>query len=271
MKSTHFFSIVIPSLNEEKYLPLLCKDLAAQTFTDFEVVHVDGQSDDQTVTKVKAFSKHFPLTQLTATKRNVSYQRNLGGQHAQGTWLIFMDADNRIPPTFLEDIFKQLEIHPEIDVFTTWIEANPKQKVFYLMNSIINLGLDLYQALGKPITFGALIGCRRDVFKTINFDEHQKVLEDVLFINAATKAKYRFHIFHEPRYVYSLRRVKKEGFLKISLQVLSLQQAYLRGKDFTQFDHGYVMEGGDYYEEITETLKAASKTKRKKSSKSDQI
>ncbi|MBD3279206.1 MAG: glycosyltransferase, partial [Candidatus Pacebacteria bacterium] len=35
--STPFFSIVIPSLNEEKYLPNLLQDLANQTWKDFEV------------------------------------------------------------------------------------------------------------------------------------------------------------------------------------------------------------------------------------------
>lgn len=38
------FSIVIPALNEEKYLPNLLTSLTKQTRTDYEVVVVDGSS-----------------------------------------------------------------------------------------------------------------------------------------------------------------------------------------------------------------------------------
>lgn len=51
MQKNVFFSIIIPTLNEEGYLPLLLEDLKKQTFNDFEVVHIDGNSDDQTVKK----------------------------------------------------------------------------------------------------------------------------------------------------------------------------------------------------------------------------
>lgn len=264
MNTQPFFSIVIPSLNEEKYLPHLLTDLAAQTFTGFEVIHVDGESEDKTVARVQSFSSKLKITQLSTSKRNVSFQRNLGGTHSKGEWIIFMDADNRLAPTFLEDIFKQLEIHPEIDVFTTWIVTDLKSKVYQMLVSMMNTGLDLYQAIGKPTSFGALIGCRRSVFKEVKFDEHQKVLEDTLFITEVVKKKFRFHIFHEPRYNYSLRRVKKEGLLKISLQVLSLQQAFLRGKDFKVSNHGYVMKGGTYYHQGG-TPPKVKKTKSKKS------
>ncbi|MFH1244651.1 MAG: glycosyltransferase, partial [bacterium] len=50
-----FFSLIIPALNEAKYLPLLLDDLSKQTFLDFEVIVVDGNSDDQTVAKAKSF------------------------------------------------------------------------------------------------------------------------------------------------------------------------------------------------------------------------
>ena len=50
-KTEPFFSIIIPTLNEEKYLPLLLSDLEHQLFTDFEVIVVDGKSADKTVTK----------------------------------------------------------------------------------------------------------------------------------------------------------------------------------------------------------------------------
>ena len=41
-------SIIIPAFNEEKYLPKLLITLSKQTFTNFEVIVVDGNSEDKT-------------------------------------------------------------------------------------------------------------------------------------------------------------------------------------------------------------------------------
>jgi glycosyltransferase involved in cell wall biosynthesis len=42
------FSIVIPTLNEEGFIGGILEDLAQQDYTDFEVIHVDGKSEDRT-------------------------------------------------------------------------------------------------------------------------------------------------------------------------------------------------------------------------------
>ena len=60
MTKKPFFSIIIPALNEEKYLPLLLSDLAKQTMRDFEVVVVDGKSEVKTVVTAKSFAKSLP-------------------------------------------------------------------------------------------------------------------------------------------------------------------------------------------------------------------
>ncbi|KKT87511.1 MAG: Cell wall biogenesis glycosyltransferase, partial [Candidatus Collierbacteria bacterium GW2011_GWD2_45_10] len=90
-----FFSVIIPALNEEKYLPLLLADLAKQTTRDFEVIIIDGNSKDKTVAKAKLFKNKLPLlTILSSPVRNVSVQRNQGATKATGRYLLFNDADN---------------------------------------------------------------------------------------------------------------------------------------------------------------------------------
>ena len=48
-------SIVIPSLNEEKFLPILLESITKQTFKDFEVIIADAGSKDNTVEIAKKF------------------------------------------------------------------------------------------------------------------------------------------------------------------------------------------------------------------------
>ncbi len=153
-----FFSIVIPTLNEEKYLPLLLKDLQQQTFCDFEVIHVDAHSTDATMKKAKLFDKKLSIKHYQNPQPNVSQQRNLGASKSTGKWIIFADADDRFPNNYLEGIVQQLKKHPEVDVFTTWFNTKQKNLTDSIILSIMNLGIDLYQSIDQPSAFGALIG-----------------------------------------------------------------------------------------------------------------
>src|SRR5258705_12413818 len=102
MSKEPFFSVIIPALNEEKYLPLLLQDLADQSTQDFEVIVIDGRSTDKTVENTLKFKKKLPsLTILSSKIRNVSVQRNLAAQKSNGKYLLFNDADNRLPKDFL--------------------------------------------------------------------------------------------------------------------------------------------------------------------------
>ena len=58
-RQSPLFSIVIPCLNEEKYLPNLLRELTLQTFDKFEVIVVDAKSSDKTVTKAEKFIDKF--------------------------------------------------------------------------------------------------------------------------------------------------------------------------------------------------------------------
>jgi glycosyltransferase involved in cell wall biosynthesis len=250
-----FFSIVIPTLNEEKFLPALLEDLNNQTFAKelFEVIHVDGKSEDKTTEVAQSFSDKINLVTLTAEKRNVAFQRNLGGENANGKWIIFMDADDRLPAYFLDGIKYQLAKNPETDVFTTWSEPKNIASLEGSITRILNLGIELYNTSGKPSAFGAMIGVKKVHFNHAQFDETQKFMEDTFFVQSVCENGGNFRIFKEPRYIFSLRRFEKEGTLKFVSNGALLQLKYLQGHDFKD-EEKYKMVGGSYYDQISPSL-----------------
>ena len=249
-----YFSIVIPSLNEENYLPNLLADLLKQTFflDKFEVIVVDGFSEDKTKQKALEFQDRLKLRFFSVKKRHVSYQRNLGAKKATGEWILFMDADDRLPPYFLDGIKYQIAKHNSRGVITALVDIQENSAQAQAISRSINLGMLLFNKLKFQGAIGGFIGAHRDVIQAgIAFDEKQKVYEDAFFVQSAIKAGFEFNIFDEPRWHFSLRRYHKEGLLKISASVARLNLRFIAGKitgaDFKDVDYGYVMKGGSYY------------------------
>lgn len=223
-----FFSIVIPALNEEKYLPRLLADLSQQSIKDFEVIIVDGQSTDQTVARCQTYKDKLPSLQILTSKiRNVSVQRNQGGFASSGQYLVFNDADNRLPEYFLEGLRYQLRVKP-VDLFTTWSLPDTDKNSDKTIASLFNMMLEASQLANTPSAFGAMIGCRRAIFtQETAFDPEVGFAEDTDFVRQNYKRGYTFKVFRDPRYVYSLRRFHKMGTFNILQKSALLNIKYL--------------------------------------------
>ncbi|MDH5533165.1 MAG: glycosyltransferase [Candidatus Pacebacteria bacterium] len=249
------FTIVIPTLNEEKYLPRLLNDIAKQTFPKdlFEVIHVDGNSDDKTVEVASEFSEEINLKSIVVNKRNVSFQRNTGAEKAKGEWIIFMDADNQLPTYFLDGIKYQLAKNKKTDIFTTWSAAKKITSIESSITRLLNIGLEVYNSSGKPSAFGAMIGVKKPIMDNIKFDETQKFMEDTFFVQSVHDAGHQFSIFQEPRYIFSMRRYRQEGTFKFVSNGALLQLKFLQGKEFKD-EERYKMDGGTYYDKIAPSL-----------------
>lgn len=242
------FSLVIPTLNEEKYLPLLLQDLADQSFKNFEVIHVDGNSEDKTVEKAAEFKEKLDLKTIKTEKRNISHQRNLGGNEAHAQWILFLDADDRLPSYFLQGIRYQLDKYPHTDVFTTWTQPETKVLADSAIAQSLNLNLEVNYLIKNYCAFGALIGVRKSTFTSHKFDETTKAIEDSVFVNDLAKKGFVFKIFKEPKYTFSLRRIRKDGTLK-SLRMGAMTQLRLvQGKRTFGAHIDYPMLGGNSYE-----------------------
>jgi glycosyltransferase involved in cell wall biosynthesis len=249
------FSVIIPTLDEEVYLPLLLKDLFLQSFTDFEVIHVDGGSSDKTLQKAKQWQNKLNLKTIVHNVKSVSAQRNRGASEANGNWIIFMDADDRLPKKFLAGIkqrIDQTENDPgkRFDVFTTLVNLTKNDRK-ELKNRItadsINFFLRLSYKTNKPLILGSMIGIRKEVFQKVKFDEKNKVSEDNIFARECVKSGWKYKVLTNPTYSYSMRRVQSKGLMKTATTGLVMNLRYLIGDNFSDSDYGYEMLGGSAY------------------------
>ncbi|MCK5861519.1 MAG: glycosyltransferase family 2 protein [Candidatus Hydrogenedentes bacterium] len=95
------YSIIIPTYNAAKTLVPLLDILAQQSFTDFETIVVDDNSEDDT----KQIASRYSLLYLKQEERSgPAAARNKGAACAKGEWLIFTDADTLFSTDTMEII-----------------------------------------------------------------------------------------------------------------------------------------------------------------------
>jgi glycosyltransferase involved in cell wall biosynthesis len=108
--TTPSVSIVIPAFNAEPYLAEAVESALAQTHTLIEVVVVDDGSDDRTPEVIRSFGERI----RSARKANggTASARNVGVRMATGEFVVFLDADDRLLPTYVERCLAHLAAHP---------------------------------------------------------------------------------------------------------------------------------------------------------------
>ena len=89
-------SVIIPTFNEENYIE---KALRSVRFAD-EIIVVDSFSSDKTVD----IAKKNNCTVVQRQFDNFSNQKNFALQYATGEWVLFIDADERIPFALKQEI-----------------------------------------------------------------------------------------------------------------------------------------------------------------------
>jgi glycosyltransferase involved in cell wall biosynthesis len=243
------FSVIIPTLNEEQFLPKLLESLVKQSKKNFEVIVVDGSSKDRTVSLAKAMIKRLPmLTVVVSDKANLSLQRNLGAKKSRGEWLVFVDADSILLPYFFDRIQQFIQDYTP-DVFTTWFRPDSETHGDVIITLVCNLFLEAGLMLHRPMAPGSLTIVRRSVFDAVGgYNQTVRWGEDYDFSKRVADRGFQLKILRETLSVWSLRRMRKQGkiatlstYAKASILVL------LTKKTFKHVP-GYVM-GGDVYNE----------------------
>ena len=106
-------SVIIPMYNVEKYIAETLNSILAQSFKNFEVVVVDDCSTDDSVKIAESFIPKFAgrlkIMKLHINNGNPAVPRNLGLTMSRGKYVFFMDSDDAIIKTALEEVYNLAE------------------------------------------------------------------------------------------------------------------------------------------------------------------
>lgn len=100
-------SIVIPCYKQAQYLPDAIESALKQTYKQVEVIVVNDGSPDNTT----AVAKRFPRVKVIEKPNGgLSSARNAGIKAATGGWILTLDADDKLDPTFIEKTINKADI-----------------------------------------------------------------------------------------------------------------------------------------------------------------
>ncbi|HMO26053.1 MAG TPA: glycosyltransferase family 2 protein [Tepidisphaeraceae bacterium] len=109
-------SVIIPLKDRVELLEATLDSLRAQTLTDFEALICDNGSTAESIERVRSLiagDSRFQL--LTAPITGAPAARNLGARSASSDLVIFLDSDDLLAPTCLEQRVRFMQDRPALD------------------------------------------------------------------------------------------------------------------------------------------------------------
>ena len=205
-------SIIVPALNEEKYLDLLLESIKKQDFNDYEIIIADAGSKDKTIEIAKKYNCRIIPGGLPAKGRNE------GAKVAKGNILFFCDADVVLPDNFLKKSLDEFTVR-KLDLASFCIIPLPKNKwSTFALNFFYNQPILLLQSALPHAATGILF--KKDVFdKTGGFDEDIKLAEDHYLARRAQRVfGAKFGIIKSTEIFVSDRRFKADGWISVGVR-----------------------------------------------------
>ena len=192
-----YFSIIIPSFNRAHIINRAIKGILEQTFQDFEILIVDDGSTDNTKAILHEYSNDIRVHYIYQQNAGVCSARNTGAKATTGDYLIFLDTDDFVEKSWLQD-FYDLAIQNKDLLFCSIKIVKPNSSE-YLVSA-----LDPYKngkIKGSSITGSWAL--KKDVFFKVGmFDENIKYGENIELRFRLDKEKLALGIIDKYNFTY---------------------------------------------------------------------
>lgn len=245
-------SFIIPARNEEKYIAECLRSIINQATSEpFEIIVVDSMSTDKT--KEVVFSNFPNARVIQETILGTNSARSRGYLEARGEWLIFLDADVRLPrKDWLNDLLKFVKKNNVVAVSThyKYYEISFLQNIFQIIgthffiypwvfftNSVLKHSCHM---------IGGMMAIKRDdLFKVGGFDVSTTFFGDETLISKKLYKIGKIKLLRNLWVYTSGRRYKKIGMIKtIYYNLINYFAVVFFGKPFhnTQNPHDSLTE-----------------------------
>lgn len=216
-------SIIIPTYNEEEYLPVLLDSIKEQSFTDYEIIVADANSEDRT----REIAEEYGCIVIDGGMPAVG--RNNGAKIAKGEYLLFLDSDLKLTDEYLQDVIYEFRME-RLGIGITQMEPLSEKTEDKILHELANTFMIAVENI-KPHGAGCygIIAKKELHDKCGGFNEELSFGEDTDYIERLAKEE-RFKVLRRAKVGVSTRRLEEEGFEQLIRQYGKSTLNDFRGK-----------------------------------------
>ena len=225
MNSQTLVSAIIPCRNEEKFIGKCLDSVIAQDFPkdNFEILVIDGMSDDKTRETINEYVKKYPFIKLLDNpKKFTPFALNIGIKNAKGEVIVRMDAHSVYIKDYISKCIKYLKEYEVDNVGGIW-KIMPSEKtlinkaIALVSSSFFGAGNAYYRtgySKGPKFVDTVFGGCyKKEVFKKIGlYNENLIRSQDMEFNLRLKKAGGKILLVPEIVTRYYPKSTLKEFF-----------------------------------------------------------
>ena len=166
-------SVIVPVYNVENYLEKCLNSLVNQTLQEIEILVINDGSTDNSQKIIEFFQSKFPQKIKTFAKENggLSDARNFGIDRATGEFLAFVDSDDYVSATMMEEMYGLAKKHEAEIVICNLQKVDENgivtQKLTQIPNLPEKIDLEKHFSVFSDISYFA---CNK-IFKRELFEE----------------------------------------------------------------------------------------------------
>lgn len=198
-------SVIVPVYNCEMYIEKCLQSILNQTYGNIEVLVFNDGSYDNSGNIIESFAcKDIRIRYFNQENKGVSYCRNKGIREAMGKYITFVDGDDYLDASYVEELVKAVESSDGDFSFCGYRMVDTQEHVLYSCTPTIYKAMVHEEWAYKIVSICARLYKRDFIIKEkMNFDESRSIRgEDVpfsLWANARGKA---IQVVSKPLYNY---------------------------------------------------------------------
>ena len=248
-------SVIVPVYNVRDYVDGCVRSIAAQSYSNLEIILVDdGSADGSGAICDSWIGKDSRIRVIHKENGGLSDARNAGIEVAKGKWFVFIDSDDTISPDNIRTMYDAATQNScEIAVCNmVRIYDDGETEPFYapVTEETVLYGNDRFETLKQPSACNKLF--RADLFRTVRFPKG-KFYEDTFVYHKLAYQARNIVLTGADGYYYLCRRGSILGTPKYTDRYFDMvESVFERVKDLVAW------QVPDYAQEACLSLYAAT-------------
>lgn len=259
-------SIIIPVYNSEKTLEKCIDSVRDQTYKNIEILIINDGSQDNSLSIMNKYkNKDKRIIIINQENKGLSGARNTGIKNATGDYITFIDSDDYINETMIEECMNIFIKYNCDAIRNNYIYDYPngnkslnkdeinKEQLINLKDENQKESLVKKILMGKIQSYSWLLIIKRKIFteKHLQFDEDILFMEDIIFLNRLLLSIDSIFLMGKPNYYYYQN---KEGMTKnYSNYIKNMNNILIMNQRLNEILSLY-KERAYYYIEITNAM-----------------